>query len=66
MYPFLGLTVGALELLSDDGARSYDCDVTYGTNNEFDATTSGQHEVRARVMVQRGHVVRDRGRVDSI
>ena len=37
IYRFLGLSVGVIVHGLDDGERkeAYDCDVTYGTNNEF-------------------------------
>ena len=37
VYKFLGLTVGVILNDMDSGQRrkAYDCDVTYGTNNEF-------------------------------
>ena len=37
IYEFLGMTVGCIvHGLEDDGRRAqYECDVTYGTNNEF-------------------------------
>ena len=37
IYTFLGLTVGIITNGSDPTARkaAYDCDITYGTNNEF-------------------------------
>src|SRR5271170_5289123 len=37
IYKFLGLTVGVIVHDLDDGQRraQYECDVTYGTNNEF-------------------------------
>ena len=37
IYRFLGLTVGVIQSDMDDPARkeAYNCDITYGTNNEF-------------------------------
>ncbi|MBN2217154.1 MAG: SEC-C domain-containing protein, partial [Pirellulales bacterium] len=37
LYMSLGLTVGAIQSNMDNDARqkAYDCDITYGTNNEF-------------------------------
>ena len=37
IYEFLGLTVGCLqnEMGPEERKRIYDCDITYGTNNEF-------------------------------
>lgn len=37
IYRFLGLTVGVIQSDMDDASRkeAYNCDITYGTNNEF-------------------------------
>ena len=37
VYNFLGLTVGCItgNMLDSDRKDAYDCDITYGTNNEF-------------------------------
>jgi len=37
LYGFLGLTTGVIvhELNNDERRQSYNCDITYGTNNEF-------------------------------
>ena len=37
VHRFLGLTVGLIlhDMKNDDRRKSYNCDVTYGTNNEF-------------------------------
>ncbi|MFA5512385.1 MAG: preprotein translocase subunit SecA [Candidatus Kapaibacterium sp.] len=37
VYNFLGLTVGAIQsnMENDDRRKMYNCDITYGTNNEF-------------------------------
>ena len=37
IYEFLGLTVGVIthELNNDERRAAYNCDITYGTNNEF-------------------------------
>jgi preprotein translocase subunit SecA len=37
VYTGLGLTVGAIQsqMRAEDRVRSYQCDITYGTNNEF-------------------------------
>lgn len=37
LYMGLGMTVGAIQsgMESDERQRAYDCDITYGTNNEF-------------------------------
>ena len=59
IYKFLGLTVGVIVHGIDDEQRkaAYDCDVTYGTNNElgFDYLRDNM-KYRLEDMVQRGHV----------
>ncbi|MBU0650941.1 preprotein translocase subunit SecA, partial [bacterium] len=37
IYEFLGLTVGCIKhgISNEERRRSYNCDITYGTNNEF-------------------------------
>ena len=59
IYKFLGLTVGVIVHGLDDEERKkqYDCDVTYGTNNElgFDYLRDNM-KYRLEDMVQRGHV----------
>ena len=58
IYKFLGLTVGVIVHGLDDEERKkqYDCDVTYGTNNElgFDYLRDNM-KYRLEDMVQRGH-----------
>src|SRR5579862_4721137 len=69
IYTFLGLTVGVIVHGLDDEERkkSYDCDVTYGTNNElgFDYLRDNM-KYRLEDMVQRGHVYAIVDEVDSI
>src|SRR5450759_1865831 len=69
IYNFLGLTVGVLVHGLDDEQRkkSYDCDVTYGTNNElgFDYLRDNM-KYRMEDMVQRGHIYAIVDEVDSI
>jgi len=69
IYNFLGLTVGNIVHGLDDEARkkSYDCDVTYGTNNElgFDYLRDNM-KYRMEDMVQRGHIYGIVDEVDSI
>jgi preprotein translocase subunit SecA len=69
VYKFLGLTVGVIVHDLDDEARKkqYDCDVTYGTNNElgFDYLRDNM-KYRLEDMVQRGHVYAIVDEVDSI
>ena len=59
IYKFLGLTVGVIVHGLDDEQRKkeYECDVTYGTNNElgFDYLRDNM-KYRLEDMVQRGHV----------
>jgi preprotein translocase subunit SecA len=69
IYKFLGLTVGVIVHGLDDEQRKkeYDCDVTYGTNNElgFDYLRDNM-KYRLEDMVQRGHVFAIVDEVDSI
>jgi preprotein translocase subunit SecA len=69
IYTFLGLTVGVIVHGLDDEQRKkqYDCDVTYGTNNElgFDYLRDNM-KYRLEDMVQRGHDFAIVDEVDSI
>jgi len=69
IYNFLGLTVGVIVHGLDDEQRKkqYDCDVTYGTNNElgFDYLRDNM-KYRMEDMVQRGHIYAIVDEVDSI
>ena len=69
IYTFLGLTVGVIVHGLDDEQRkkNYDCDVTYGTNNElgFDYLRDNM-KYRMEDMVQRGHIFAIVDEVDSI
>jgi preprotein translocase subunit SecA len=69
IYKFLGLTVGIIVHGLDDEQRKkqYDCDVTYGTNNElgFDYLRDNM-KYRLEDMVQRGHIYAIVDEVDSI
>ncbi|MGA9259984.1 MAG: DEAD/DEAH box helicase, partial [Candidatus Sulfotelmatobacter sp.] len=69
IYKFLGLTVGIIVHGLDDAERKnqYDCDVTYGTNNElgFDYLRDNM-KYRLEDMVQRGHSYAIVDEVDSI
>src|ERR1700744_4381939 len=69
VYKFLGLTVGVIVHGLDDEQRkkAYDCDVTYGTNNElgFDYLRDNM-KYRLEDMVQRGHTFAIVDEVDSI
>ena len=69
IYNFLGLSVGVIVHGLDDEQRkkSYDCDITYGTNNElgFDYLRDNM-KYRMEDMVQRGHIYAIVDEVDSI
>src|ERR1700752_2693402 len=69
IYKFLGLSVGVIVHGLDDAERKkqYDCDVTYGTNNElgFDYLRDNM-KYRLEDMGQRGHVYAIVDEVDSI
>jgi preprotein translocase subunit SecA len=69
VYRFLGLTVGCIVHGLSDAERkaAYECDVTYGTNNElgFDYLRDNM-KMRRDEMVQRGHAFAIVDEVDSI
>jgi preprotein translocase subunit SecA len=69
IYAFLGLTTGVIVHGLDDTERktAYECDITYGTNNElgFDYLRDNM-KYRTEEMVQRGHVYAIVDEVDSI
>src|SRR5246127_1717126 len=69
IYKFLGLSVGVIVHGLDDEQRkqAYDCDITYGTNNElgFDYLRDNM-KYRMEDMVQRGHIFAIVDEVDSI
>ena len=69
VYTFLGLKVGVIVHGMDDEQRkqAYDCDVTYGTNNElgFDYLRDNM-KYRLEDMVQRGHIYAIVDEVNSI
>jgi len=69
IYTFLGISVGVIVHGLDDEQRkkAYDCDVTYGTNNElgFDYLRDNM-KYRLEDMVQRGHIYAIVDEVDSI
>jgi preprotein translocase subunit SecA len=69
VYGFLGLTTGVIVHGIDDEQRkkAYDCDITYGTNNElgFDYLRDNM-KYRLEDMVQRGHTYAIVDEVDSI
>ena len=69
VHRFLGLTVGLIVhgLDSDERRAAYNCDITYGTNNEmgFDYLRDNMALYKAD-MVQRGHAFAIVDEVDSI
>jgi preprotein translocase subunit SecA len=69
VYKFLDLTVGVIVhgLQDEERKKQYDCDVTYGTNNElgFDYLRDNM-KYRLEDMVQRGHIYAIVDEVDSI
>ena len=69
IYEFLGLSVGCIENEMDDISRkkNYDCDVTYGTNNEFGfdyLRDNMKYDIKE--MAQRNHFFCIVDEVDSI
>ena len=69
IYTFLGLTVGTIVHGKNDAERkaAYDCDVTYGTNNEFGFDYLRDNmKYSLESMVQRGHAFAIVDEVDSI
>ena len=69
VYKFLGLTVGCITNEMDDESRkkNYECDVTYGTNNEFGFDYLRDNmKYNIKEMVQRDHFFCIVDEVDSI
>jgi preprotein translocase subunit SecA len=69
VYQFLGLSVGVIvhDLDNDQRRKAYNCDITYGTNNEFGFDYLRDNMVVYREqMVQRGHNYAIVDEVDSI
>ena len=69
IYKFLGLTVGCITNEIDDVVRkkNYNCDVTYGTNNEFGFDYLRDNmKYKVEEMVQRDHFFCIVDEVDSI
>src|SRR5208337_3977340 len=69
IYKFLGLTVGVIVHDLDDEERktAYNCDITYGTNNEFGFDYLRDNmKFRIADCVQRGHHYAIVDEVDSI
>ena len=69
IYKFLGLSTGCIANEMDDAIRkkNYDCDVTYGTNNEFGFDYLRDNmKYNINEMVQRNHFFCIVDEVDSI
>ncbi|MEL6503675.1 MAG: preprotein translocase subunit SecA [Pseudomonadota bacterium] len=69
LYAFLGLTTGVIINALDDDQRqeAYNCDITYGTNNEFGFDYLRDNmKFDLEAMVQRGHHYAIVDEVDSI
>ena len=69
IYKFLGLTVGCItnEIDDLDRKKNYNCDVTYGTNNEFGFDYLRDNmKYKVEEMVQREHFFCIVDEVDSI
>ena len=69
IFKFLGLTVGCIQNQMDNATRrsQYNCDVTYGTNNEFGFDYLRDNmAIRLEDRVQRGHNFAIVDEVDSV
>ncbi len=69
IYKFLGLTVGCIQNEMDNAQRKieYECDITYGTNNEFGFDYLRDNmAIRAEDRVQRGYNYAIVDEVDSV
>jgi preprotein translocase subunit SecA len=69
IFKFHGLTVGVIlnDMDNDRRRAAYNCDITYGTNNEFGFDYLRDNMVvDARFMVQRGHNYAIVDEVDSV
>jgi len=69
IYEFLGVSVGCLQNEMDSAERKdiYDCDITYGTNNEFGFDYLRDNmKVEAEQQVQRGYNYAIVDEVDSV
>ncbi len=69
VYAFLGMTTGVIvnELDDDERQAAYNCDITYGTNNEFGFDYLRDNmKFELDSMVQRGHNYAIVDEVDSI
>ncbi|MGN1135885.1 MAG: preprotein translocase subunit SecA [Oscillospiraceae bacterium] len=69
VFRYLGLTIGCIlhELNNDERREAYNCDITYGTNNEFGFDYLRDNMViYMKEKVQRGHAFAIVDEVDSI
>ncbi len=70
VYNFLGLTVGCInnfEAYGNERKNAYNCDITYGTNNEFGFDYLRDNmKYSVEEMAQRGHVYAIIDEIDSI
>ena len=69
VYRFLGLSIGVIlhSKTNDERREAYNCDITYGTNNEFGFDYLRDNRVtRKKDRVQRGHAFAIVDEVDSI
>ncbi len=69
IYRFLGLSVGVIlnGMTPDERRKAYECDVTYGTNNEFGFDYLRDNMAyKGENLVQRGHHFAILDEVDSI
>ncbi len=70
LYTWLGLTVGLIVHEKDDAERrqAYECDITYGTNNEmgFDYLRDNMVVHKSSKVQQKGHIYAIVDEVDSI
>lgn len=69
VFRYLGLTIGCIlhELNNDQRREAYNCDITYGTNNEFGFDYLRDNMViYMKEKVQRGHAFAIVDEVDSI
>jgi len=70
IYNFLGLTVGCInnyEAYGNERKEAYNCDITYGTNNEFGFDYLRDNmKYSVEEMAQRGHVYSIIDEIDSI
>lgn len=70
VYNFLGLTVGCInnfEAFGNERKTAYNCDITYGTNNEFGFDYLRDNmKFSVEEMAQRGHVYAIIDEIDSI